>query len=207
MFSSSHASAYRNVAFSPRADFQMRREQRAELYRPGSLSKRLQRWCAGALPVTVLRQGRCMPTRDEARLLGLRPREQVWAREVWLGPAETPWIRGRTVTPLREMKGQVQALRNLGTKPLGSVLFTGPAWRRSPFLVGHLRPAAGAPALPARRSVFYYGRSRLLVTEGFCEAYWQQAKAECPPCANASAVRPATACSTPTEQKLASNYV
>ncbi|MAL97429.1 chorismate--pyruvate lyase family protein [Hydrocarboniclastica marina] len=200
-----HALAYQDARFASRADFQLPRHRRLELHRPGSLSKWLQRWCPGTLPVTVLRQGQCLPTPDEARLLALKPRERVWVREVWLGPSEAPWVKGRTVTPLREMKGRLQALRNLGTRPLGSVLFTGPAWHRSAFLVGYLLPPdSHAHPLPARRSIFSHGQSRLLVTEGFCNAYWQRLEAE-----NAARPRglPARAGQSASRPNVASDHV
>jgi chorismate--pyruvate lyase len=165
-------------SFWHQADFQLPPDQRRNLRRPGSLSSRMQRWCEGALPVSVVHQGHGLPTRDEARLLGLRPRERVWVREVRLGPPRQPWVKGRTVAPLREMQGPAQNLRNLGNRPLGSVLFNGRAWRRSPFLIGRMEASDLPGYLPARRSVFYHRGNRLLVTEGFYPAFWQQLRQE-----------------------------
>lgn len=164
--------------FTRKAAFQLPTEERRALLLPGSLSSRLQRWCGGKLAVTVVSQGPTRPTRDEARLLGLKPREQVWAREVRLGPPQQPWVRARTVAPLREMQGVMQHLRNLGDRPLGSVLFNGRGWQRSPFWIGTMKPATGTEPLPARRSRFSRGRNRLLVTEGFYPAYWSRLKQE-----------------------------
>lgn len=158
--------------FYRKAAFQLPSSVRRALLRPGSLSSRLQAWCEGPLPVTVVNQGAALPTRDEARLLNLRPREQVWVREVRLGPVDNPWVKARTVAPLREMQGASQHLRNLGSRPLGSVLFHGRGWERSPFLLGMIGQKDKDGRLPARRSLFFNRSCRLLVTEGFFPAYW-----------------------------------
>lgn len=164
-------------SFLERARFQLSPQERRGLLRPGSLSNRLQQWCEGGeLQVTLIRQGPGLATRDEAAFLGLRGRERVWVREVDLGPPSRPWVHGRTVSPLTTMPGPVHYLRNLGQKPLGSLLFTGRGWRRSPLLVGTISVAdhGGYLHLPARRSQFSRGRNRLLVTEGFYPAFWER---------------------------------
>ena len=165
-------------AFKVRAGFQLAPGRRTALLRPGSLSSRLQSWSPGRLEVTVVKQGHCLPTRDEAKALGMGSREGVWMREVRLGPRLAPWVTARTVSPLKEMHGPSQFLRNLGTRPLGSILFSGRvsgrAWRRSPFQIGLLEITNAATDLPARRSVFFQRGARLLVTEGFYPRYWQQ---------------------------------
>lgn len=174
----SHSKNVRPSAFLTRAAFQLVAAQRCVLLRPGSLSSRLQRWCHGALPVTVVRQGRGLPSPDEARLLGLRSREWVWIREVQLGPPHQPWVKARTVSPLKALHGPLHFLRNLGTRPLGSVLFSGPAWRRSRFLTGVMEATDPVASLPARRSMFFHRDARLLVTEGFYPAFWRRLEHE-----------------------------
>ena len=185
MFAVLHSGFQQAGSFRQLAKYRLPPMQRRDLERPGSLSSRMQQWCVGSLPVTVLRQGVSLPTRDEARLLGLGLREQVWVREVHLGPYHEPWVKGRTVVPLRDMHGLVRGLRNLGNRPLGSVLFSNHAgrlsghnWRRSPFLLGQMVDSGLPGLLPARRSVFYHRDSRLLVTEGFYPAYWQRLQQE-----------------------------
>lgn len=178
MPSQPHSSFVQAGSFWELADFRLSPTVRRGLRRPGSLSSRMQKWCKGALPVRVVQQGSSLPTRDEARLLGLGFREWVWVREVRLGPLHGPWVKGRTVVPLKEMHGSVRDLRNLGDRPLGSVLFNGQGWHRGPFLIGRMDAAELPGHLPARRSVFYHGNSRLLVTEGFYPAYWQRLQQE-----------------------------
>lgn len=164
----------RTGAFVHKRAFQVPAALRSDLLRPGSLSSRLQIWCDGALPVTVISQGPARPSLDEARILNLHPRQRVWVREVRLGPAGQPWVKGRTVAPLPDMRGTLQHLKHLGKKPLGSILFQGRHWHRSPFLLGTMLADSRAGDLPARRSLFYHNGSRLLVTEGFYPAYWQR---------------------------------
>lgn len=99
-------------------------------------------------------------------------------REVLLGPPGAPWVHARTVAPLANMQGQMRSLRNLGAKPLGLVLFNGRKWRRSPFQLGVMVMNKHREPLPARRSLFCDGENRLLITEGFCPAYWQMLEQE-----------------------------
>lgn len=162
-------------SFLERGRFRLSPRERRGLLLPGSLSSRLQQWCEGnELQVTLIRQGPGAATRDEAHYLGLGPRERVWVREVRLGPPLHPWVQGRTVSPLKTMPGPIHYLRNLGQKPLGSLLFTGRGWCRSPFLIGVMKASGHSGYLPARRSQFLLGQNRLLVTEGFYPAYWER---------------------------------
>ncbi len=143
-----------------------------------SLTARLRRFCANELRVQVLREYWTRPSTDEARLLGLAPGCYARLREVLLMCGDTPWVYARTVIPLATLRGRQRSLLRLGSRPLGSVLFSRRQVRRSPLQIRRLREgdalltavrahAAGGPGLWARRSALHFSGCGLLVTEVF----------------------------------------
>lgn len=145
----------------------------------GSLTQRLRHACAGRFRVRVLRQGRARPSRDEARALKLRLADWAWTREVQLLCDDQPWVFARTLIPARTLSGRGRRLTQLGTKPLGQVLFADPEVRRGPVEIArivagqrlHQRAFAGFAEPPdaiwGRRSVFWIDGCPLLVCEIF----------------------------------------
>ena len=149
------------------------------LFDAGSLTRRLRRACPDRFQVRVLRQGRMRPSRDEARVLTLRPDAWTWIREVHLLCGDQPWVFARTLIPASTLSGRGRRLTRLGTRPLGEVLFADPGVCRGPVEVAcitvgqalHHRAFAGfaEPAAPiwGRRSVFRIDGHPLLVCEIF----------------------------------------
>lgn len=145
----------------------------------GSLTQRLRCACAGPFRVAVLRQGWTRPDRDEARLLGLRLDAWAWTREVHLLCDEHPWVFARTLIPAATLRGRGRRLTQLGTRPLGHVLFADPGVRRGPVEIArlvagqslHRRAFANRSepleALWGRRSMFWIENRPLLVCEIF----------------------------------------
>jgi chorismate--pyruvate lyase len=129
--------------------------------------------------VRVLRQDWTRPSRDEARTLKLRLDAWAWTREVQLLCAEQPWVFARTLIPARTLRGRGRRLTQLGTRPLGEVLFADPGVRRGPVEIAritvhqrlHQRAFAGFAESPdaiwGRRSVFHIDGCPLLVCEFF----------------------------------------
>jgi len=144
-----------------------------------SLTWHLQQLCAGKIRVEVLSQVRDTPRLDEAQMLGMRPREMAIVRQVLLLCGGTPWVYARTVIPVASLRGKLQRLAGLGTRPLGAVLFADPGMRRgsmelAEILPGHAIYTAATAYLryrPAvlwgRRSVFTLFGKPLLVSEVF----------------------------------------
>ncbi len=145
----------------------------------GSLTQRLRCACGGRFRVGVLRQGWGRPDRDEARVLSLRLDAWAWTREVHLLCDERPWVFARTLIPARTLRGRGRRLTQLGTRPLGEVLFADPGVRRGPVEIArivagqrlHWRAFAGRGEPPdaiwGRRSLFWIKESPLLVCEIF----------------------------------------
>ena len=127
----------------------------------------------------VLSQVRNTPRLDEAQVLGMRPREMAIVRQVRLLCGGTPWVYARTVIPVSSLRGELQRLAGLGTRPLGGVLFADPGMRRgivelAELLPGHAVYAAATghmrqrpAAIWGRRSVFRMSGKPLLVSEIF----------------------------------------
>jgi chorismate--pyruvate lyase len=157
---------------------------------PGSLTRRLRRHCGDQFCVRVLHTGWGRPWPDEARRLGIPFGERVWVREVILGERDRPWLHARSIIPAAALRGPLRRLRDLGSRPLGSVLFGRYPVRRGAIEVARLdrrdglhrltaaRVAVTGGTLWARRSVFAIAGRGLLVTEVFLPALLEAATSE-----------------------------
>ncbi len=144
-----------------------------------SLTKHLINHCQGHFTVQVHRQYWQRPFYSEARLLGMSCTQLAFIREVHLLCDAEPWVFARTVIPLATLHGELQKLTQLGSRPLGAVLFANPAIRRGKMEVAHFKSwhymyniAAREPQtepLWGRRSLFYMNNKPLLVNELFLE--------------------------------------
>ncbi len=158
------------------------RALRPWLTEAGSLTTRL-RQAFPVLQVRVLRQGWQPSLQNEAQALHLsRTSTLVAGREVLLMQGDMPLVFARSTTRREALRGGFQLFEQAGTRPLGALLFADPAitrsalsWRcvdrRHPLWQKAQAAAGPLPArLWARRSVFFAGRDRLLVTELFLPA-------------------------------------
>jgi chorismate--pyruvate lyase len=152
------------------------------LFDRGSLTRRLRQCCPDCFQVRVLRQGWSRPGRDEARVLRLRLNARTWTREVQLFCGDQPWVFARTLIPAATLRGRGRRLTQLGSRPLGEVLFSDPGVRRGPVEIArivtgqrlHQCAFAGFAEPPdaiwGRRSVFHIDSQPLLVCEIFLPA-------------------------------------
>lgn len=135
-----------------------------------SLTRRLTRAAGGEFAVRVLAQRWSTPSADEARALGIPPRQLALIREVeLLGRNGTPWVYARSVLPASTLTGRERRLRLLGNRSLGSLMFSDPSLSRSPLLTSSLQDEDGCRYW-ARRSVFRLHNKPLLVCEVFLPA-------------------------------------
>lgn len=151
------------------------------LLEPGSLTLRLTALAGGAFRVEPLAEGWQILRDDECAALGVAAGSEGWVREVYLHGAGTPWVFARSVAARAALEREPFALAALGTRALGHLLFSDPAFVRAPFEACRY-PAALLPAtlrgaaLWARRSVFRRGALSVLVAEVFLPALWVQAR-------------------------------
>jgi len=143
-----------------------------------SLTRRLQSNATdfSVHPVRVLT---ARPYCDEAQLLGLPHRKTALLREVQLCRSGRPVVFAHSVLPHESLRGAWQGLSRLGTKSLGTTLFTDARVRRTPLEYRKLnrqdalyRKAVAALVhapvnLWARRSAFKLKHAMILVTEVF----------------------------------------
>ena len=144
----------------------------------GSLTQRIQQHCEH-FSVHNLYSGLARIARDESALLGIAPQQLAWSRAVFLYADAQPVVFAHSTCAAKNLRGAWQAIRNLGNKPLGAVLFSHPQVMRQPLHYKALHPqhplyrraAAVLSDTPdrlwARRSLFYLHGAPLLVTEVF----------------------------------------
>ena len=150
-----------------------------DLRSQGSLTLRLQ--SQGKFSICLVQQGLALPILDEARALGLTRPHLAWVREALLLCDDKPRVFAHTVLP-RLPRGPMHAgLKRLGTRSLGSLLFSRPGFTRGPLFYQRLdarhalfkRALSATPLMPlptslwARRSSFTFGTQSVLLTEVF----------------------------------------
>lgn len=175
-----------NHAFEPR--WRIRRhlwqgmvpaEMACWLFDSGSLTARMIAACRGQFRVELISQGWQRPMLNEALRLNMDPDRLALVRQVYLYCDDTPWVFARTVIPRTTLSGPQRHLANLGTRPLGAVLFADPHMRRDEVEVACIRSGqrifhsatrvlrGPVDEIWGRRSVFYLDNKALLVNEVF----------------------------------------
>ncbi|GAB1232630.1 chorismate lyase [Ferrigenium sp. UT4] len=163
------------------------------LHDHGSLTQRIQQRCQ-EFSVQPVHRGLARIAHDEATLLGIAPHRLAYSREVLLFADGQPVVFAHSTCASEHLRGAWKAMRGLGNRSLGSLLFTHPLVMRQPLhfkalpsrhpLVGRALARQGcrepvetvglkpdpqnAPdPLWARRSLFILQGAPLLVTEVF----------------------------------------
>lgn len=149
----------------------------------GSLTARLMRH--GSFRVAVLRQSLLHANPDERVLFALRPGARCHVREVVLYCDGVPVIYAHTVLPAEPRGTLSRWFARLGSRSLGSLLFTHPGFVRGSLAYARIdhrhplfAPAAAQLAVPpatfsARRCLHRYGTQAVLVSEVFLPAIEQ----------------------------------
>lgn len=142
----------------------------------GSLTQRIVQRCEH-FSVRNMRTGFARIVLDESALLGIKPKQLAWSREVYLCADGKPVVFAHSACA--GLGGAWHALRALGNRPLGALLFSHPQVIRLPLHYQALHPhhplyrrataqlPEPPPRLWARRSLFYLHNEALLVTEVF----------------------------------------
>jgi chorismate--pyruvate lyase len=147
----------------------------------GSLTRRLTHLAEGAFSVTPLAES-WQPLRDdECAALRVPEQSEGWVREVYLLGHGHPWVFARSVAARSALLQSGLDLPHLGSRSLGELLFSDPAFARGPLEACHY-PDAWLPELVrqnglwARRSCFRQDELRVLVAEVFLPSLWQAAR-------------------------------
>jgi len=148
------------------------------LFDPASLTARLKQKCTADFRVEVLSQAIQKPRLDEFKVLGMEAGSYALVRQVRLCCGHTCWVYARTVIPFSTLKGKQRIYANLGTRPLGAMLFADRTMQRDEVMVtalyGRQLPVglglAEDDLVWGRRSVFRVAKKPLLVSEYFLPA-------------------------------------
>jgi chorismate--pyruvate lyase len=144
----------------------------------GSLTQRIQQRC-DQFTVLPVRSGLARIAYDEAAVLGITPHHFAYSREVFLHADGNAVVFAHSACHADDLRGAWQAMKGLGKRSLGSLLFTHPLVVRHPLHFTTLRPhhplyqsaVCATDARPerlwARRSLFTLHGAPLLVTEVF----------------------------------------
>lgn len=144
------------------------------LLNTGSLTERLQSQCR-QFSVQLLGQSLLPIDPEESRYIS-DSAQSLMVREVILSGESRPWVFARTLMPAAFEDEGMRQLENLGSKPLGQVIFNDSRFQRQPFEIIKLpvaNPIVEALGLVAnftlwgRRSVFHYKQHKLMVAEIF----------------------------------------
>ena len=145
----------------------------------GSLTARLLRVHNGDFRVQLLRQEWQRPRPSEQRLLKLRNREWVLAREVVLWGGGEPRVYARSVIPATSLKGRLRKLQALEEGSLGAMLFKDRSMARGDYELA--RFDGDSSCLPeslrsdrclwGRRSRFLLAGKPLMVSEIFLPSF------------------------------------
>lgn len=161
-------------------DYRVPKLWRDWLFDAGSLTQRLLDASYGDLSVNVIKQKFQVPSLSERHVLGLPDRQQAMIREVLLCGVGQPWVFARSVLPLTTLSGRLRKLRQLGTQPLGALLFNDPTMTREPVEVACVNAdnnrlpcstLCGDSCIWGRRSVFRLDNKPLLVAEFFLPSF------------------------------------
>ena len=142
-------------------------QARSWLMEKGSLTQRLRESCSGQFHLTLEYQAFERPDLDEIQALNLKSGQRALVREVLLWCDDEPVVWARSILPYQTLQNIHHPLGNLGTKPLGDILFSHPHIHRGEIEVAEVE-YNNAPHW-ARRSVFEVEGWPILVSETFLQ--------------------------------------
>ncbi len=147
------------------------------VYESGSLTQRLRSYYGNAVVVNLLLQHWFTPFLSEQKLLKQPEHQYCLIREVLLHADGKPLILARTIIPAGTIKIARSNLSQLGTRPLGEVIFACPSLERKAMDVTLIKPLLWTPVAKAiahtsqpvwgRRTVYAIKHKPMLVSEFF----------------------------------------
>ncbi|MDI2112383.1 chorismate--pyruvate lyase family protein [Commensalibacter nepenthis] len=149
------------------------------LFNQGSLTERLIQLSQNAFSLEIVSETLQMLRQDEYNYLNISSLQKQWVREVILKGNDIPWVYARSIILCnKNNQSNMNALTNIGTKSLGSILFEQDCFNRSEIEVTQY-PIKLLPFqqfcdnLWARRSRFYNDTYMVVVQEIFLPHFWQ----------------------------------
>lgn len=142
------------------------RSWRTWLLDNGSLTIKLKR--LGEFKVKVLKTSFSRCTRSEARALGIKPRQNVYIREVALYVNQQPIVYARSIIPRHTLLAGTRELLLLENRSIGEILFNHNFMQREAIQVK--QGLMNNETTWARRSIFKLNNNPLLISEFFTKA-------------------------------------
>lgn len=136
------------------------------LHSRASLTERLIAFSGDQFEVRVLSQRWGKPLLHEANSLNIPMHLAVRIREVELNCNGMPMVFARTVMPLQVFLDQRHVLANIGTRPLGHLLFKDGQMRASKRSVSAYQTGPGS-VVYGRSTPYRYADKEILVSEFF----------------------------------------
>lgn len=145
----------------------------------GSLTQSLQQVCQQAFQVQVLQHEFIAAPAFVCEDLMIQPTERVLQRQVLLCDGDEPLVFAYSLLPEAALQGRYQALRELGSRPLGHWIFSEPILKRQTMLFAELPSQAALfknlnklteTSLLGRKTLFIGADKPLLVSEFFLPA-------------------------------------
>ncbi len=148
------------------------------LFECDSLTKRLRAHCTD-FRVRLDSETWQPPLSDEGKRFIDTDLDSPLIRQVYLMCDGKPWVFARSIIPETTIKSVTQELGELGTRPLGEILFTHPNMQRDAIEITLLQPSdywhaetlkdypTSVSKVCGRRSMYYLSGQPLLVQEFF----------------------------------------
>lgn len=153
------------------------------LFAQGSLTQRLTALCRTEFRVQPLSEGWQTLSDSECLALNIPKNSCGWVREVFLCDGQQPWVFARSVADQAALQSADFDISQLGSRSLGELLFTDPAFKRGVMHISQMptaqlpliaqQQAAASRHLWARRSCFQKNTLGVLVAEVFLPQFWQ----------------------------------
>ncbi|HZJ95888.1 MAG TPA: chorismate lyase [Thiopseudomonas sp.] len=153
------------------------------LFAQGSLTQRLTAVCRTGFRVQLINEGWQTLSDSECAALNIIHNSRGWVREVFLCDGQQPWVFARSVASQTALHTANFDISQLGTRSLGELLFSDPAFNRGPMYISQLSsmqlPAQAQQQIKseqllwARRSCFQKNSLAVLVAEVFLPQFWQ----------------------------------
>jgi len=151
------------------------------LFNASSLTARLITLCGDDFSVQVIAQQWQKLDTEEATAMSLNHVHSALVRQVLLCCADEPLVYARTVIPATTVQGAQRRYANMGSRPLGAMLFADRTMRREAVQVAMLSLKHAAykyiktdEPVWGRRSVFRVAGKPILVSEYFLPALLKQ---------------------------------
>lgn len=133
------------------------------------------------LNIQVIAEGWQLPRPSESMILNI-PKQCAWVRHITMNHEHTPWIAARSVMPQAICQQSGGRLQQLGTQPLGTLLFSDPTTNRHQLEWAQIKPLHHdyhwiqsiapnpTPYFWSRRSIIVWQHHPMIVIEYFLPA-------------------------------------